>query len=391
MRIGVDGRPLCGGGGYAGIYRFVTNLFREFQRIDSSNEYYVYTKNDFAFPLSNPRWRKRVLSDQRYGLTSRWGHLGLKHLIGLDALDVFLTTFHFFPIGLPPSLPRVLTVHDLVWHRHPETMGLRNYIMHRLFADRSISEADHIVTFSEATAADLEMLGVARGKISVVHHAPEAAYKPSEQAQAARYIAARYGASEDYICTVGTVEPRKNLVTLLKAISVLKKRARGCQLLVAGAPGWKNSIIYETVRECGLTRDDVLFLGYVPEKDMPALYCGSRLFVFPSVYEGFGIPLVEAMACGTPLVASNSSSIPEVVQDAALLVSPRSPEAFADAISRVDSDPELRSSMIAKGLRRAGDFSWECSAREVLNVLVGTAGREATANLRTSATVRSHG
>jgi glycosyltransferase involved in cell wall biosynthesis len=283
IRIGVDGRPLCGGGGYAGIYRYLTNLLRELQRVDRSNEYYVYTKDDFAFPLSSPRWQKRILSHQPHRLSSRWGQLGLKNLISRDALDVFWGTFHFFPFGLPPSLPRVLSVYDLGWRRHPGTMSFRNYLTHRLFANSSAFKADHIITISEFTAAELQTFGVARKKISIVYPAPETAYKPSEQTQAARYIATKYGAREQYICTVGTVEPRKNLVTLLKAMSMLKKDQWDCQLLVAGASGWKNSAIYETVRKCGLTKNDVLFLGYLAESDMSALYCGARLFVFPSL------------------------------------------------------------------------------------------------------------
>jgi glycosyltransferase involved in cell wall biosynthesis len=367
MRIGVDARPLCVG--YGGIYRFLKNVFQELQRIDSSNEYYLYTKRDFAFPLVNPRWQKRVLSGGPSRLSSRWAQLGLRNMIAEDALDAFWATSHFFPLGLPYSLPKVLTVYDLVWHRHPGTMGFRSYLMHRLFADQSILKADHIITISESTAADLQELDVGRDKISIVYPGPEARYKPLEQKQAAQFIANKYGTSENYICAVGTVEPRKNLVTLLEAVCLLRRRTWDFRLLVAGMPGWRNSGVYESVKRLGLTEAEVMFLGHVPDDDMPALYSGSRLFVFPSLYEGFGIPLVEAMACGIPVVASNSSSIPEVVQDAAVLVSPRSPQAFADAISRVVCDSELRSSLVAKGLRRAADFSWESSAKAILDLL----------------------
>jgi glycosyltransferase involved in cell wall biosynthesis len=192
-------------------------------------------------------------------------------------------------------------------------------------------------------------------------------------------MASKYGTSENYICAVGTVEPRKNLVTLLEAVAILRRGKWNYQLVLAGMPGWKNSGVYDTVKRLRLADADVLFLGHVPDDDMPLLYCGSRLFVFPSLYEGFGIPLAEAMACGTPVVASNSSSIPEVVQDAAVLVSPRSPEEFAGAIRRVLSDSGLRGLLIARGLRRAAEFSWESSARKVLDVLasVGSADKHA--------------
>jgi glycosyltransferase involved in cell wall biosynthesis len=368
MRIGVDARSLCGG--YRGIYRFLTNILRELQRIDQSNEYYLYTKEDFALPFSNPRWRKRILAQEPSRFSSRWAQLGLKNMIKGDDLDVFWETFHFFPFGLPRFLPRVLTIYDLVWRRHSETMQFRNYWMHRLLTPRSIRRTDHIITISQFTAGELHALGMPSDKISIAYPAPEKGYGPLEHTEAARYIANKYGASESYICAVGAVEPRKNLPTLLEATSILlHKHEWCCQLVVAGAASWKHSAIYESARNLGLTDNDVRFLGYVPDEDLPALYCGSRLFVFPSLYEGFGIPLIEAMACGVPLVASNASSMPEVVQDAGVLVSPRSPEGFADAIRRVSSDSELRASMIARGLRRAADFSWEVSARKIHDLL----------------------
>lgn len=370
MRIGIDGRPLCDNP--AGIYRFLANVFRELQRLDETNEYYIYAEHDFALPLPSPRWQRRILCHQPPRFSNRWGQIGMKHMIVQDGLDAFWGTFGLFPMGIPSSVARVLTIYDLVWLRYPRTMGFRNYLAHRLLTGRSAVRADKIITISESTSTDLQhALGVRQEKVCVVYPAPEARYCPREQAEAARYIANKYQTRENYICAVGTVEPRKNLLTLLEAVKVVKNRDLSVQLLVAGAPGWKNSGIYEAVKQLRLSECEVKFLGYVPDDDMPAFYCGARVFVFPSLYEGFGIPLVEAMACGVPIVASNVSSIPEVVQDAALLVSPRHPEEFAEAISRVSGDSSLRTSMILKGLRRASDFSWESAARKILNLLVG--------------------
>ena len=189
-------------------------------------------------------------------------------------------------------------------------------------------------------------------------------------------MAGKYGLSKDYVLAVGTVQPRKNLVTLVKAWKILRDRAAPCpQLVVAGARGWKNSQLDETIRRLGLTGDQIRFLGVVPEEDLPVLYSGSSVFVFPSLYEGFGLPLLEAMACGVPVIASNTSSVPEVVGDAALLVAPTEPEAFAEAVLRLRSDDNLRRAKVEKGLSRAAGFSWRRAAAQLLDCM----GREAAA------------
>jgi glycosyltransferase involved in cell wall biosynthesis len=182
-------------------------------------------------------------------------------------------------------------------------------------------------------------------------------------------MAAKYGVSETYICAVGTIEPRKNLSTLAGSVAFLGKRARfPFQLVIAGGEGWRNSGLHRSVLRAGLSEGNVKFLGFVPEEDLPLLYSGASAFVFPSLHEGFGLPLVEAMACGVPIVASNVSSIPEVVLDAGLLVPPQAPEAFADAIFRVTNDCDLRSRLITKGIERSRLFRWDKAAREVLQV-----------------------
>src|SRR5208337_3102663 len=193
---------------------------------------------------------------------------------------------------------------------------------------------------SESTARDLQrVLNVPESKIETIHHGVSSAYKPQDHERAAQYVAAKYGVSSHYALAVGTVQPRKNLVTLVQAMKILRDRTGSSfQLLLAGARGWKNTALDETIRRLGLSGGDIRFLGVVPEEDLPVLYSGSWLFVFPSLYEGFGLPLVEAMACGAPVIASNTSSIPEVVGDAALLVAPTQPEAFAEAMLRVRND-----------------------------------------------------
>jgi glycosyltransferase involved in cell wall biosynthesis len=371
MRIGVDARPL--GHTRGGIYRMASHLLQNLSQLDRSNDYFLYSRSDFNFPLDNPRWKKRLHRWVASRPSTIWFHTGVKETIALDAVDVFWGTVGVFPLGLPASMFKVLTVYDMVWYFYPETMSPATYRMHRLFAKRSIRSADKIITISESTARDLcERLGVPRNKICVVYPGVDCSFEPTERTTAAREIARKYGTSEDYICTVGTIEPRKNVVTLIEAMKVLRDVHHfPYQLLIAGATGWKDSEIYEWPEKRGLTQADVKFLGHVAEEDLPLFYSGAHVFVFPSLYEGFGIPLIEGMSCGVPIVASNALPIPEIVQEAAVLVSPRAPEGFAEAILRVTEDQALRQSLVEKGLRRASMFRWGSAAEKVLGVLRG--------------------
>jgi glycosyltransferase involved in cell wall biosynthesis len=227
----------------------------------------------------------------------------------------------------------------------------------------------------------MRLLAVPERKISTVYLGAGGHYVVNESKASARHVARKFGISEAYICAVGTIEPRKNLTTAIEAMKIL--RGRGDvrhQLVIAGATGWKQSKIYGSIERCGLTQKDVVFLGRVPDEDMPLLYSGAAVFVFPSLYEGFGLPLVEAMACGVPIVASDANPVPEIVEDAAILVSPHSPEGFADAISRVTLDSDLRCTLIGRGLRRASKFRWDTAAEELLRIF-----EEVHRNLRPAA------
>jgi glycosyltransferase involved in cell wall biosynthesis len=346
-------------------------MVRELETIDQENSYYLYSHREFDLPFENPRWHKRVGS-RGLGLPSVvWFWTEGRRAILKDHLDLFWSAVYIPSGSLPSSVKRILTVHDLEWRLYPETMSLGTYYAHRLLVWPSVRQADRIVTDSESTARDLRrVLNVPESKIETIHLGVSSAYRLQEHERAAQYVAAKYGVSSHYALAVGTVQPRKNLVTLVQAMKILRGRAgTSFQLLVAGARGWKNTALDETIKRLGLSGDDIRFLGIVPEEDLPVLYSGSWLFVFPSLYEGFGLPLVEAMACGAPVIASNTSSIPEVVGDAALLVPPTQPEAFAEAILRVRNDEDLRRTMIEKGLRRAACFGWDNAARQLLECM----------------------
>lgn len=367
MKIGIDASPLHTPG--TGIPRATSGILEALQRIDEKNEYYLFSKYDFDFACGNPHWHRCVHPRIPFLL----GNLYLKsrrdYLDGEGSLDVFWMTRPYpFPFGLSRTTARVVTAYDLVWRLYPETMFLANRVTYSLAAERSIRQAHRIISISESTSRDLiRVVGTPSHKITVVPLGVGTEFAPRNRAESVRRMAEKYRVSPDYVCTVGTVEPRKNLTTLIEAVKVLRDRGQQqYQLLIVGQSGWKNANIYASVERLGLSEREVKFLGSVPEEDLPWLYSGAAVFAFPSLYEGFGLPLLEAMACGAPVVASNSSSIPEVVGEAGILVSPKRPDEFAEAIERVTSNPALRETLARRGPARARHFTWEAAATKVL-------------------------
>jgi len=197
--------------------------------------------------------------------------------------------------------------------------------------------------------------------------------QPVEDEATIEGVKARYHIRGEYVLYVGTLQPRKNLGRLLEAVALLRKEARRGEapsLIIAGRKGWLYDPVFQQVERLGL-EGEVVFPGYVPQEDLPALLSGARLFVFPSLYEGFGLPVLEAMACGTPVVCSNVSSLPEVAGDAALLVDPLDVEGMAEAMNRLLQDEGLRAELVERGYRQVRRFSWERCARATLAVLEG--------------------
>jgi glycosyltransferase involved in cell wall biosynthesis len=237
--------------------------------------------------------------------------------------------------------------------------------------------ATRIIADSEATCLDLiRHYHIQEHKITVVYPGCDRSLAPVTDRELLTSVRARYRLAHSYLLYVGTLHPRKNLVRLIEAFAFLtasldaetKDGASPLQLVLAGQKGWLYDDILAQVRKLGLT-ERVRLTGYLPPADLPALLSGARAFVFPSLYEGFGLPVLEAMACGTPVICSNVSSLPEVAGDAALLVDPLDVDALAAALEQVVVDPELRRALVERGFRQAARFSWRRCARETLQVL----------------------
>lgn len=367
MRIGIVAVPLVARQ-HTGIANYAFNTIRHLEQIDQENDYYLYSHRDFSLPFTNQRWQKRIGSGLTTWKATVWLYTSAAKKIASDKIDLFWSPSHLI-VSLPNQTINLLTVHDLNWHWCPETMLTKWVILGKLICDRLIKKADHIIVGAQFTAKYLqEKLNIPPNRISVIYYAAGEQYYPHDKQESAKYIASKYATSERYILAVGTVEPRKNIESLLKAYALLKKQSNfNCHLLIAGMRGWKNSKIFNTHYTLNLM-EQVKFLGYVPDEDMPKLYSGAMAFVFPSLYEGFGIPLLEAMACGTPVVVSNTSTMPEVVGNAGIYIDPYNIENIAQGIYSIVSNKSVRQKLISIGFQRVKQFTWRKTAESTLKV-----------------------
>jgi glycosyltransferase involved in cell wall biosynthesis len=374
MRIGIDARPLSRQ--RMGIENYVHGLVQLLPQVAPEHEYFLYSNAELVAPVPERGIRKHIDRAFQCCPGSIWLLSRAANLMRRDELDVFWSTSTLLPRRMPAGVLKVVTVYDLVWRRFPETMTHYNFYVHKIFAEKAIARADVVVVISRSVRDELvHCLGVPEEKIRVVYPGISERYQPQDQSAAAGYISDKYGTPRRYLATVGTVHPRKNLRLLVQVLRILRESGRlDCTLLVAGAKGWKNSQLYGEIQAAGLTEQEIKFLGYVPDEDLPFFYAGAQLFLFPSLYEGFGIPPVEAMACGTPVVSSNAGSLPEVLGDAAILESPDSPERTAEAVMEGLANEELRRTLRARGINRSREFCWERSAGQLLGAFSNFSG-----------------
>jgi glycosyltransferase involved in cell wall biosynthesis len=275
------------------------------------------------------------------------------------------------PTGSAPlsltSARRVATIHDVIPFVYPATSTRLDWLIYRFWLPLVARRLDQIITISRQSRSDLiRYLALKPEQVKVIPLAAAPRYRPASRANVEEMLS-RLGIRGPYLLFVGSLEVRKNLIRLLEAYARLRASSGSWTLVVVGARKLRQSPVAATVRRLGL-EPHVHVTGYVAEEDLPALYSGADLFVFPSLYEGFGLPVLEAMACGTPVVTSAVSSLPEVAGDAALLVDPFDVDALTTAMRRVLEDPALTSSLRERGQARAAQFSWERTARETLAV-----------------------
>lgn len=372
MIVGIDGSSILPQ--RTGVGQYTYHLMRALAETDGDEQFRVFL-NSFRHPLPadaaflrGGRFKTRHLRLPGPMIVNAWRRFGAP---SIDRLVGRCDVFHSPATYVPPQThgARVTTVHDLYFMRHPEechSLGGR-YLLDHL--PRVAPTLDRVIAVSHATAGDIvELYGVDPERISIIHEGVDARFRPVPDDEARRAALKRYGVPSEYILSVATLEPRKNLPALLCAYAGLRESTLSAPpLVLVGGFGWMADAIHKTVTDLELT-DDVIFTGYVANEDLPAIYSAASVFAFVSLYEGFGLPLLEAMACGTPTVTSNTSSLVEVAGDASLTIDPTDVEAITHALATTLEDAQTRRTLIDRGIARAAQFSWERCAEETLAV-----------------------
>jgi glycosyltransferase involved in cell wall biosynthesis len=365
LRIAIDAHSV--GTGLGGNETYATNLIEALADVDSSNQYTVYVTTREARERFSNRWPNFTVRSTRPHTPLIRIPLTLSAEIRRRPVDV-LHVQYTAPLLVP--CPVVATIHDLAFEHLPETFKRRSWMQMRMTVRHTAKTAAHIITGSEFSRQDIiDSYKVSPSRITVTPEAAPAVFAPANKAEIDR-VRRAYGIDDEYILAVGSIQPRKNLVRLMAAYSHLRRcspRAKLPRLVLVGKCAWLYNETLRSIDELELQKS-VTLTGYVPESDLPGLYSGALCFVYPSYFEGFGLPPLEAMKCGAAVIVGNKTSLPEVVGDAAVLVDPFDVSAIGAAIERVITDSSLRASLQAKGLERAKLFDWRETARKTLTV-----------------------
>lgn len=360
MNIGIDASRLSvlektGTENYS--YYITRELIEE-----KSEEFVLYLKGKAPEFVKN----QANVALKNIWLPRLWTQLGLATEMLLEPPDVLFVPAHTMPLIHRPDLKTVVTIHDLgaeflpQYHKFPQKLYLNKS------TEYVAAHATHLIAVSEATKKDLvKRLGVDPSRISVVYESwnRDLYHEPSKEE--VTMVRKKYNLGKDYLLFVGTIQPRKNLERLIEAFS---KADVPHDLILAGKPGWMNEGIYLASRKLGVG-SRVKFLNHVPDVDLPGLYGGSAAFVFPSLYEGFGIPVLEALACGTVVLTSSTTSLPEVGGDGALYIDPENVASIKNGIEEIVSNYKLRDRLLSKGKLQVQKFSWQKAARETMGII----------------------
>jgi glycosyltransferase involved in cell wall biosynthesis len=363
MRIGIDARLVFYN--RAGIGQYIIQLMEALASLEPKEDKFIL--------LQSRKDRSSIINTNGFERKSLWtpSHNRFEQpALSFEISRLGLDLLHS-PDFIPPfrrKCKSVITIHDLAFLLYPHFLT-RESARYYGQIDQAWRKTDHIIAVSEATKQDsIKMLGVPEKKISVIHEAANPTYRPVSKDAACRVVKEKYKLDKNFILFVSTIEPRKNLPGLLQAFRRLRDEYKRDETLVlAGSKGWLWEEVYETVHRLNLEKQ-VAFLGRIPSKDLVYLYNAASLFVHPSFYEGFGLTPLEAMTCGTPVIVSNTSSLPEVVGDAALMINPHDIDGLTVAMWRVLTEEELQQDLIQKGLKRAQKFSWREAAKKTLQV-----------------------
>ncbi|MFH1822997.1 MAG: glycosyltransferase family 1 protein [Patescibacteria group bacterium] len=378
MKIGIDIRTLMDSQ-YSGVSEYTYNLVKEILRLDKVNQYKLFYNSGRDVSERIPKFISEnvaVVSTHypnklyNYIMQKTFRYPKIDQLLGVDLF--FMPHIGF--ASLSNKCKSILTIHDLSFIRYQEFYSLRKNLWHKLVNTKKLlNQFDKIVAVSENTKSDIiELGGVDNSKVEVIYSAVEGQFRKISNDEPyfnnLEVIRAKYDLPRDFILFLGTIEPRKNIIGLIKAFRILKinnSNLKSLKLVIAGGQGWKSKLIFKEW-EKSKYKADIKFLGYIDREDKVYLYNLAKAFVYPSFYEGFGFPPLEAMASGTSVITSNISSLPEIMGGAALLVDPYNVNSLAKSIEKVLLDDGIRKKLIAKGFDWARQFSWQQTAQNYL-------------------------
>jgi glycosyltransferase involved in cell wall biosynthesis len=374
LRIAIDAHSV--GTGLGGNESYATNLIEALAEIDAVNSYTLYVTRRAAVERFSDRW-------PNFSVRATLPHtpliripLTLSAELRRNPVDVLHVQFTAPPFS---PCPVVVSIHDLSFEHLPQTFKWRSRKQLRITVRRSAREAAQVIALSEYARDDIiNTYGVERERVSVIPLAAAAHFRPVKDEQELQRVRQTYGIEGEYILSVGAIQPRKNLRRLVAAYASLRRaRPEGNlpKLVLVGKCAWLYDETLRSIKDLEIS-NSVVLTGYVPETDLPALYSGALCFVYPSYFEGFGLPPLEAMQCGTPVIVGDQTSLPEVVGDAGVLVDPFDVNDIAAAIEKVIFDSEVRAQLRVKGRERAGLFDWRETARQTLAVYQKAAPRE---------------
>lgn len=363
MRIGVDARNLVPN--LSGIGRYVLELCRALGEQGHSLVLYLPEAPQTPLP-SLPGCETRIWSFKGPWRRLIWSITTLPKAANKDRLDIFWGPAHRLPARLDPCLTTVVTIHDLVWRKAPNTMRWQTWMGECAFMRASLKRADYIAADSQATAKDITAFHPdAASRIHVVH--PGLTTLPSPGGRPL-VPSDSDGNKTRYALFVGTLEPRKNLMRLLQAFaSIAPSRLSGLRLVIAGGQGWRLGDLSALIAQHGI-QDRVILTGYVSDCELAQLYASADFLLMPSLYEGFGFPIIEAQSFGIPVITSSRSSMPEVAGSAAIYIDPENTTSIAEAILRLASDPKLRRKLGEEGRINSARFSWGRAAEALIYI-----------------------
>ena len=374
MKIGIDARAAKWYRG-TGIGTYTYQLAKNVSQIDKLNDYLLFfpDENLTDFDVEENIDIKNITDNKKDNF---WEEIDIPNLLSNTEIDIYLVPQNGIGLPVEKTCPFVITLHDVIPYRMQETVGPQYLKIFKDQVPEIIKRCDAIITVSEFSKKDiLDTFDFPKDKIFTTHLAAEDIYFPRNKLKCREFVSTHYNIKDKFILYVGGFSPRKNIKGLIQAYSMIKPSLEdSCKLVILGKKGRS----YYEYRDYAISlnlKEDVIFTGYVPVNELPVFYNAAEIFCYPSFYEGFGLPPIEAMACGTPTIASNTTSIPEILEDAAIYIDPHNPYDISEKLFHLLAHQDLRYSMYFKGLAQSNKYSWKKTSLQTIEVLKAIANK----------------